>query len=206
MGVGAQLRVTKRSSRFVRSFLRSFADKEAPAFLREMANLREDGIARFRRKYGPVLDRSEKPGLFQLRDELRALWTSGKQMPESIASVWDEERADATGTLLEDFICNRWLRFAEQGLLVRWGEILPSDELPALLAFASVFWHSHMRVCRNPDCPAPYFIAGRRDQKYCSDGCAAPAKRAAKLLSWHRHKRKWPSQSKRAKSSRRPKR
>ena len=203
MAVDPQRNPAKRSSRFVRRFVRSFADKHAPIFLREVANLREDGIARFQRRYHPDFDRYEKSELFQLRDELRALWTHGKQLPESIASVWDEDRADETGTLLEDFICNLWLRRG-RGLLVRWGEILPTDEPPALLAFASVFWHSQMRVCRNPDCPARYFIAGRHDQKYCSDVCAAPAKRAAKLRSWHKNKRKWPSQ--RAKSSRRTKR
>jgi hypothetical protein len=29
------------------------------------------------------------------------------------------------------------------------------------------------RVCLNPECPAPYFIAGRRDAKFCSHGCAS---------------------------------
>lgn len=28
------------------------------------------------------------------------------------------------------------------------------------------------KVCRNPDCPAPYFIAQRNDAKYCSHSCA----------------------------------
>jgi hypothetical protein len=28
------------------------------------------------------------------------------------------------------------------------------------------------RVCQNPDCPTPYFVAGRRDAKFCSHRCA----------------------------------
>ena len=27
------------------------------------------------------------------------------------------------------------------------------------------------RVCQNPDCPTPYFVAGRRDAKFCSHRC-----------------------------------
>ena len=40
------------------------------------------------------------------------------------------------------------------------------------------------KVCKNKKCPAPYFVAKRRDQRYCSAKCAGPAKRAAKLKWW----------------------
>jgi hypothetical protein len=43
-----------------------------------------------------------------------------------------------------------------------------------------------MRLCRNRACEHPFFIAGRKTQKYCSNPCAAPAKRAAKLRWWVR--------------------
>jgi hypothetical protein len=45
-----------------------------------------------------------------------------------------------------------------------------------------------MRVCQNahgePPCAAPYFIASRRSQRYCSDICSIPAQRAYKRKWW----------------------
>jgi len=42
-------------------------------------------------------------------------------------------------------------------------------------------------VCGNPDCPAPYFLKRRRNQKYCERGsCTAYAQRQYSLKSWRR--------------------
>jgi len=43
------------------------------------------------------------------------------------------------------------------------------------------------RHCQNPDCVAPYFIAARRSQKYCSTTCAAPTQREFKRRWWAEH-------------------
>jgi hypothetical protein len=48
------------------------------------------------------------------------------------------------------------------------------------------------RICQRPKCPTPYFVANRRDQKFCSHKCASDA-------AQNRHR-------KRLKSSRRKKR
>lgn len=48
-----------------------------------------------------------------------------------------------------------------------------------------------MRLCRNRDCRHPFFVATKRTDKYCSQECARPAKRAAKLRWWKRHGRAW---------------
>ena len=45
---------------------------------------------------------------------------------------------------------------------------------------------SKVAVCRNPDCPAPYFLATRRSQKYCTAECARPAQREFKLAWWNK--------------------
>lgn len=42
-----------------------------------------------------------------------------------------------------------------------------------------------MRVCLNPDCPARYFVADRRSQKFCSEKCAEPARREYKRRWWN---------------------
>jgi hypothetical protein len=44
-----------------------------------------------------------------------------------------------------------------------------------------------MRRCGNPDCPAPYFIGGRRSQRYCGDACSLPAQREFKRTWWREH-------------------
>jgi len=48
-----------------------------------------------------------------------------------------------------------------------------------------------MRFCPNPGCPAPYFIAARRSQKYCSEACALPAQREFKRAWWAEHGTQW---------------
>ena len=42
-------------------------------------------------------------------------------------------------------------------------------------------------VCANPECPAPYFVRRRKDQKYCERGsCSAYAQRQYALGWWER--------------------
>lgn len=48
-----------------------------------------------------------------------------------------------------------------------------------------------MRRCPTPACPAPYFIAQRRSQRYCSDACALPAQREFKRIWWREHGNQW---------------
>jgi hypothetical protein len=47
------------------------------------------------------------------------------------------------------------------------------------------------RHCKNPECPAPYFFADRRNQKYCSEDCALPEQRAFKRRWWQQNGKKW---------------
>lgn len=47
------------------------------------------------------------------------------------------------------------------------------------------------RHCKNPECPAPYFFADRRNQKYCSEVCALPEQRAFKRRWWQQNGKKW---------------
>jgi hypothetical protein len=47
------------------------------------------------------------------------------------------------------------------------------------------------KVCANPDCPTPYFIAGRTTQQYCSEKCSGVLQRANKLRWWKEHGPEW---------------
>jgi hypothetical protein len=187
-----QQKDAKDSNRTARRFFWRIAG-HAAIFLREMANLREDGIERFQRHY-ENFNHYDVRHLIDWRDELRALWTRGKYTTPALQEHW---RRQPPGLTLQERICNGWLNSSEHGgLLVFWDRrerfIGPDPyELPALLAYCAFLCGDRMRVCRNRDCPAPYFVAGRKDQLYCSGACAAPATRAAKLRSWHRHKGEW---------------
>jgi len=101
----------------------------------------------------------------------------------------------STDEPLQRFICEHWLGLERNSWLVAWHQsekrirANPSS-LPAVLAWACVYHANRLCICRNAECPAPYFIAARRDQKFCSNDCASPAKKAAKLKWWHANRGK----------------
>jgi hypothetical protein len=47
------------------------------------------------------------------------------------------------------------------------------------------------RYCANPECPAPYFFVQRKNQRYCSEICAAPAQRELKRRWWAEYGDEW---------------
>ena len=47
------------------------------------------------------------------------------------------------------------------------------------------------KVCANPDCPAPYFIAGRTTQQFCSEKCSGVLQKEHKRRWWKEHGPKW---------------
>lgn len=59
------------------------------------------------------------------------------------------------------------------------------------------------RHCKNLDCPAPYFFADRRNQKYCSEICALPEQRAFKRRWWKQKGKKWRENRERGKKTKR---
>jgi hypothetical protein len=179
-------------------------------FLCELANLREDGISRFRQMWGKYYKRGKDGELLQRRDELRMLWAKRSSYLKRRFTEEDWENAikvpitKSTQALhevselrypdpLEQVICEHWL--SQKGLQwnVTWR---PRDKrmsvdprfLPAVLALGCLHFADRLCVCRNPACPARFFIGNRRDRKYCSDECARPAKRAAKLNWWHKNR------------------
>jgi hypothetical protein len=46
-------------------------------------------------------------------------------------------------------------------------------------------------LCRNDECPAPYFFARRRNQRYCSSDCSFHAQREHKRRWWREHGSNW---------------
>jgi hypothetical protein len=67
--------------------------------------------------------------------------------------------------------------------------------VPALTPFEQAMYHlqriaKRMRHCQNPDCPAPYFLARKKGQKYCCSKCSAPMQRAQKREWWRKNRAK----------------
>jgi len=62
---------------------------------------------------------------------------------------------------------------------------------PQVTPFEAALYYFQTRIsdlakkCAHGDCPAPFFIAAKRSQKFCSEACAGPANREAKRKWWH---------------------
>lgn len=194
----AQPKGMKRSSQV------AIADPEQiRGTIKDLANMRKDGLNRFKAKWAELYIRrflrGEDPDtaeLFQLRNELRLLWNHLNKIPripESMLDKYEAWKALPLEASLPELICNEWLQKSFHGLYISWNdrhrEIRASaHSLQTVLALGCIEYADKMRYCQNPDCPAPYFIASRKDQLYCGDDCAAPAKRAAKLKWWNENR------------------
>jgi len=66
----------------------------------------------------------------------------------------------------------------------------------ALTPFEAAMFHlqtnlaDKIRRCPNQTCPAPYFFAVKKAQKFCSTKCAEPAQREAKRRWWNENRGK----------------
>lgn len=71
-----------------------------------------------------------------------------------------------------------------------------SFKLEAMTPFEECLWYlldcaDRLRCCSGPTCQAPYFIAARRNQKYCVEECATDRQRQFKRQWWTNHGRAW---------------
>lgn len=110
--------------------------------------------------------------LFELRDALRLVWST-RDLREK---EWRAFLFRADPTMGISFLL-------EHGL--------PSRSLfddAVMYLFKRV---RKMEICQNPECPACYFWATKRGQKYCSEVCAGPAQKSYKRRWWQKHGREW---------------
>lgn len=130
-----------------------------------LANLRDEpeAVLRFTHTYGVLVWPKRKAGtipvseVLRFRDRLRHAWDKGTDYDDSFITP-----IKTTVTV--------WPRV--QGL--RAGVGIRVEELEHLIhmMFARDLWEGRARKCGNPDCPAPYFRAVRRGQKFCTQRCA----------------------------------
>lgn len=131
--------------------------KDAPHV--SLANLRDEpeAVLRFTRTYGVLGQNFEaKTGtvsvrkVLQLRDWLRRAWEGDTHNFFAVAITHPSLVAQPTGMVIA--VHDPWT-------LVQ-------------VLFAQDWREKRIRICANPDCPAPYFRAVRRGQKFCSQKCA----------------------------------
>ena len=153
----------------------------------EVANLHDEGCERFRHRgwFSVLYRRVPDSELLRLRDELRRVWH-----PETPQE--DKQR-----------ILNEWMMKppgwyqTSRGyspILVSWHRqrVFPDPLNPrAAIALALLEHASHLAHCRNPECVAPYFLARRKNQKYCELGaCTEYAQRQYALTWWNKKGKK----------------
>lgn len=178
--------------------------------LYELANLRDDGLPRFRQIWGKFFKRYKNSEILVRRDELRLLWAKRSSYLKGDFTEADWESSIANPITkrildlheecdlrypepLEQVVCEHWLRERGHRWIVKWGpreKRMCADPrcLPAVLALGCIHFADLLCVCRNPECPARFFVGNRSDRLYCSEECAKPAKRAAKLDWWHKNR------------------
>lgn len=68
--------------------------------------------------------------------------------------------------------------------------LLSTDDLWKYISYSFLrhFSAGKIGVCENPGCPAPYFLKGRRDQKYCELGPCTEYAHRQYALKWWREK------------------
>jgi hypothetical protein len=70
---------------------------------------------------------------------------------------------------------------------------LQPDDLQGALWLAFIAFSDKARKCQNPKCDAPYFLASRRDQKFCTERCS---RLVANRRWWDKNGPEWRRQSK----------
>jgi len=152
------------------------------ALLRTIANIHQDAFdtlsgTKWRGQFGLILDWQ----VSNLQDDLRTLWCPDTPIVLKEATLKDWLREEISFNV---FRGKKYFPFTPS---LHRGEILPDPRnLTLTLAFAVLRFHRRMKMCANKECPAPYFIAKRKDQKYCERGdCTAEAHRAHARKYWN---------------------
>lgn len=172
---------------------------EAEVFLLDVANLRigdNSDLSRFERRFGRFLPPPMEAAVdIKTDNELPWAWA----IQEAVRPIWlaPDLRIKQWGVFKFSYEVmqhtNR--RFAsEPGALPKDKGVV--EKLPPPTPLEQILLHllksaDRLRYCKNPECPAPYFFAKRRSQKYCADVCALPAQREFKRLWWAHNGKQW---------------
>lgn len=205
--VGKRLQIEKREqrkapgvdlSKLQRGVIKRVRSKWGKKALLDLANLDTGDCRLFRRKFSVFLPPGslgqDDDHLFAWRDELRQVWSLG---PE-------------TGRILDQWVkkdphdTKRWwvpLWLVDKDFI----EPNPAH-LPFLLALTVRDLVGRLGQCPNPECPHPYFIKDRKNQRFCDrPACATYGRREHKRKWWREKGPKWRANQQARKSVRKKK-
>jgi hypothetical protein len=127
------------------------------------------------------LDRLAEARVRPRRDLLESVLGLAEEKRESQYYAYSSNRegAELLQTLMGSFVLKiDWTR----------GTLVPQYDTKFQKACYMLFikFSAFMRFCKNPDCPAPYFIAKRLTQQYCCQECVNAIQKERKLDWWNR--------------------
>ena len=160
-----------------------------------------EGIQRFTRDYG-VLKRADREHHYiqgtsvsipgdrflihcdewrEAQQEFRANWQAGRNGGQELAQRLS---ASIAPRAYDDLVVKARVKWSRRGFQLE----LQPDDLWRALSLAFIGFSDRTRKCQNPTCVAPYFLATRRDQRYCSEKCA---RLVANRTWWDNHGQQW---------------
>ena len=147
--------------------------------LLELANLRDDGIGRFRKLNASRFPYEEDAFLVNCRNALRKAWSAPK-----------EEKQDFVDNLVHHSAIKYGIASFIAPITAGRLTAAPQHFFSQLAVAILENWRS-FAICGNPECGARYFLAKRKTQKYCERGvCTDYAQRRYALDYWNREGRK----------------
>ncbi|PYP91603.1 MAG: hypothetical protein DMG65_07145 [Candidatus Angelobacter sp. Gp1-AA117] len=170
-----------------------------PQLLREIANLKDDGVSRLVRTFVSFPQEPEA-NYITLRNQLREIWSGSTRTPLLLNSwLMRQPSMKATQREIIEFYSYSYPPFI---CSLRDRKLIPNPgSLRAALVQAVLDRYDYLRICQNRACPAPYFVANRKDQKMCDNAdCKAEAQRQFALDYWKREGHKQRLSAKRKKT------
>lgn len=197
--------------------LAKIGPRQLERFLVELANLKVDVDAarRFRERFAAFIPGHDPEWIADLLDKPKAVGLREQidRLPHMTVEEMGENAWVATLKLMlgdlwtePDYRQKEWRVFAFRYALYKWGDnSLRKDSLfdpaerfrvppptPFELALSYLLKAGdRAHYCANTECPAPYFFVTRKNQRYCSEICAAPAQRELKRKWWAEHGEEW---------------
>lgn len=187
-------------SKLQRAIIRRVRSKWGRNMLLDLANLDSGDWQRFRKRWAVFLPpgfvgQDDDDRLRIWRDELRQVWSLGPEAGR-ILDRWVKRDPHDPG---------RWwvpLWLVDKDFI----EPNPGH-LPFVLALTVRDLAGKLGHCPNPECPAPYFIKNRKNQKFCDrPACTAYGQREHKRKWWSQHGARWRAGRRAEKSVRKKKR
>jgi hypothetical protein len=200
--------------------LAKFSPMQLERFLVEMANLRVDldAIRRFRERFATFIPPYDPGWLDKLVAKKEGLAKKLSKLPSGVSLDEIEDSAWIVTLLLmlqniwtePDPRQKEWGVFAFRYALYKYeDDALTASNLFGILLDPSMSFRvppptpfeqalsylvklsDKARYCANVECPAPYFFVQRKNQRYCSEICAAPAQRELKRKWWAEYGEEW---------------